>query len=364
MTDLLKLKRKVKLLRAKKQPPQRSVEWFKTRNTRITASEVASCLSNTELVCKHYVEEFNISNFKYDGKCCSHFDTREEYIIKKCRSFFGENVFKDSIFTLWGKKYEEIATRLYRQKYKTDIIEFGFLPHPRLKWIGASPDGITPNGIMLEIKCPFKRKIDGIVPFHYWMQMQMQLESTDLEMCHFLECELKEVGNEQEFLNYNIIENEQDKGILINKIDEEKNSETKYIYPPDNLITPESFIEWSNSVISQLKSENINAIPLYYIIHKWNVINVRRIKEWFINVKSDIKKTWELITRLQLNKDEFEKYKESIYLIKNKSFIEKYNNTICEITDDESIFVYDNGTNINDTVIIEENETENVCLID
>ena len=359
-----RLRNKVKILKKKKQPEQRTPEWYAARNTRITASEIANCLTNTELVCKPYVDEFNIRNFKYDGKCCSHFDSREDYIVKKCRSFFGENVFVDSVFTLWGKKYEEIATRLYRQKYKTNVIEFGLLLHSRLKWIGASPDGITPDGVMLEIKCPYKRKIDGIVPFHYWTQMQLQLETCDLEQCDFLECEIKELQSESEFLEL-VIQDNQERGILINKIDEPNNSETKYIYPPDELITTESFIEWSNTVIEQLRTENINAKCLYYFIHKWNVIEVRRLKQWFLNVKDDVKRTWDLIRKLQLNKTEFEKYKQSIDLIKNKSFLEKYNRTNCEISDNNSTFVH---INENETISTNPDQPDlnggSLCLID
>jgi len=367
-----KLRNKVKALRKLQQPVQRSPEWFAARNTRVTASEVASCLLNIEPVCKPYVEDFDIQGFKYDGKSCSHYDTRDEYIIKKCKSFFGENVFKDSVFTLWGKKYEEIATRLYRQYYKTEVIEFGLLPHPRLKWLGASPDGITPDGIMLEIKCPYKRKINGIVPFHYWQQMQIQLHVTDLEMCHYLECEIKELETEKEFLELKLEEfsdNQfQQKGILINKIDELNNSETKYIYPPDDLITEDDFINWRDETISNL---NVKAKPIYYFIHKWGVINVKRNKQWFLNVKDDIKKTWSLFRKLQDNPEDFEKYKQSIYLIQNKNFIDLYNNTQCIISDKDSTFIYETSDNSDSSICKEENlisvendKNETICLID
>lgn len=366
-----KLRNKVKALRKLPQPIQRSPEWFAARNTRVTASEVASCLLNIEPVCKPYVEDFDIQGFKYDGKSCSHYDTRDEYIIKKCKAFFGENVFKDSVFTLWGKKYEEIATRLYRQYYKTEVIEFGLLPHPRLKWLGASPDGITPDGTMLEIKCPYKRKINGIVPMHYWQQMQIQLITTDLETCHYLECEIKELETEQDFLELQLqqldLNKFQQKGILINKIDEIDNSETKYIYPPDNLITDIQFIEWKNKIISNLQQDNVNAKPIYYFIHNWNVINVKRNDKWFLNVKDDIKKTWTLFRKLQDNPEDFEKYKESIYLIKNKNFIDLYNNTECIISDNDSTFMLESSSCNTDSTIDDNNkntQSETICLID
>lgn len=361
--NLKKLRNRVKTLKKKPQPAQRSPEWYRLRNHRITASEVASCLFKSEDVCRNYINEFNLTDFKIDPtKSVSHFDTREEYIIKKCRSFYGENVFVDSIYTLWGKKYEEIATRLYRKMFMTDVLEFGLLPHPRLSWIGASPDGITPDGVMLEIKCPFSRKIDGVVPFHYWTQMQLQLEVCDLEKCDFLECELKELDNEEAFIkqqNIQVNSNWHDfKGLLINILDEPKNSETKYIYPPDSLNTVEEYILWSNEIIQNLKNEGKDACCLYYYIVKWNIITVKRSKEWFNNIKNTLKETFILIKKLQDDPELFEKYKESIYLIKNKEFIEKYNSTICLIASDDN----DNTNDNNDNTYMEICD-DTICLL-
>ena len=72
------------------------------------------------------------------------------------------------------------------------LLFIGLIIHNQYKHIGASPDGISDLGIMLEIKCPFKRKIDGAIPEQYWMQIQGQLEVCDLEECDYLECKLWE----------------------------------------------------------------------------------------------------------------------------------------------------------------------------
>lgn len=332
-TELKKTQRKVKYLLKKPQPAQRSKEWYLLRHTRCTASEVASCLKLSEEVCKIYVDTYNIPKFKYnDAKCLSHYDTEQEYIIKKCRAFYGENVFIDSIYTLWGKKYEEIATRLYRNEYKTKVIEFGFITHPRLKWLGASPDGITPDGVMLEIKCPYSRKIDSnIPPIHYWCQMQVQMETVDLDECDFLECEIKEL-TEQEYMTKEIIGN-QHKGILINKVSEPDNSETKYIYPPDNLHTVEDFTNW---YLGQKEANKCVIEPIYYFIEKWNVINVKRSKEWMNIIKPHVKKVYDKIMAFQKDETLFTNFVESVNNIKNSKFIQKWNTTQCLITDAES----------------------------
>ena len=291
--ELLKNRKKVKALSKKNEkcPEQRTPEWFAARNTRITASEAASCLFKSRKVCETYVNEFNLTNFKYkDTERLNPYETREEYIIKKCASFFGENVFKDSVFTMWGKKYEEVANRLYCKLNNTQVIEFGLMPHSRLKWLAASPDGITPDGIMLEIKCPKARKIDdNCPPLYYWIQTQIQMETVDLDFCDFFECEIAEV-QEQEFIDLQLKE-KQDKGIVL-QINEdqneltEKKSDPKFIYPPLELNTTEDYLNWKNEYMNQCPGMYT---PTYYFITKYNNIRIKRSKEWFNNVKDDIK---------------------------------------------------------------------------
>ena len=58
---------------------------------------------------------------------------------------------------------------------------------------------------MLEIKCPFKRKIDGSIPEQYWMQIQGQLEVCDLKNVIILECKLRQYNNEADFLKFVIV---------------------------------------------------------------------------------------------------------------------------------------------------------------
>lgn len=327
------LQNHVKYLQSIPSPGQRTVDWFNARYKAITASEAACCLTLSEEICKVYVDTFNIKNFKYKPeKCLSHYDNKEDYIINKCRGFFGENLFKDSVFTLHGKKYEEIATRLYRNKYNTKVLEFGLLQHPDYDYIAASPDGITPNGVMLEIKCPYSRKIDGVVPLHYYTQLMHQLEVCDLEQCDFLECQINELENEETFTN-TVIQDFQDKGILLNKINEFDNSETKYIYPPDNLSTAEEFIKWSNFTISQSDTE---IIPIYYFINKWGVINIKRQRNWFQTALPYYKNTIDIIRNFQDNIELFKSYKESIFTLRNQKYLKKYNDTVCLIDTESS----------------------------
>ena len=340
---LKRFRNKVKTLQKKPQPEQRTPEWYAARHTRVTASEAASCLFKSKRTCEEYANAFGIKTFKYkDTEGLNHYETREDYIIKKCSAFYGENVFKDSIYTLWGKKYEEVANRLYCQLNNTTVIEFGLLLHPRLKWLAASPDGITPDGIMLEIKCPKSRKInENEVPIHYWVQTQIQLETTDLDFCDFFECEIEEIDSEQEFIEKQIV-GKTAKGILLQIAN--SGPDPKFIYPPISIVETHQYIDWKNELISKDPS----LIPTYYFISKYNNQRVARSKTWFANVKDDIKNAWNTIMHLQASEENFTKYKQSIHLIKSKAYFDLYNRTTCEIEDDISSFIFETNDNNND----------------
>ena len=360
--ELKKLRRKVKALQKRPQPEQRTPEWFSARHKRVTASEAASCLFMSKKTCEPYVEEFNIKNFKYkDTEPLNHYETREDYIIKKCAAFYGENVFKDSIYTLWGKKYEEVANTLYCQLNNTKVIEFGLVSHSRLKWLAASPDGITPDGVMLEIKCPKSRKIDeSRVPIHYWTQTQIQMESIDLDVCDFFECEIEELESEQQFIDQEII-GKQAKGIVLQIVN--SGPDPKFIYSPLHVKTTQEYIDWRNEQMSLRQ----DLVPSYFFVTKYNNQRVKRSKIWFNNVKEDLKRTWDVIMNLQESEENFKKYKQSIHLIKSKKFLERYENTECEIYDDDSTFILEESnieSSDEENVHVSQKESESECLID
>ncbi len=345
-------------------PAQKSKEWYIARNTRITASEASSALPKIEEICSTYEKIFNVK-IKYNpNQNLSVYDTKEEYIINKCRTFYGENLFKDNIYTLHGKKFEEISTRLYRKVFNTNVLEFGLLPHPRLKWLGASPDGITKEGVMLEIKNP--NKMYYIPSITYFTQMQIQMETANLDECDFLVCYVKNIDTEQEFIERIIDESQnmlipnsskQYKGILLNNISESDNSTSKYIYPPDSLDTINDFLNWKNDTILEYQKNGICLTPNYYIIQEWIVIRIQRDKDWFNIIKSYLKNTIDIIKKLQSDEQLFKDYRESMHNISNKDFFEKYNNTFCLIQSEDTRI----ENNIVDACI--ENELIDTCLI-
>jgi hypothetical protein len=82
------------------------------------------------------------------------------------------------------------------------VDDFGCLQHDAHAFLGASPDGINVDpasqryGRMLEIKNIVNRDITGIPKKEYWIQMQLQMETADLNECDFLETQFSEEGDD------------------------------------------------------------------------------------------------------------------------------------------------------------------------
>ena len=143
---------------------QRKPEWYERRKTLITASDCAGALG--------------IPAF-----CGQRGDIRAELIKSKCH-----NVFKGNMFTRHGCENEDMVRDRAMAVLGMKVLEFGLLVHPQLAWLGASPDGVTTCGNLIEIKCPYKRQpIPGEIPHHYMPQVQVQLEVCDLDLCYFVE---------------------------------------------------------------------------------------------------------------------------------------------------------------------------------
>jgi putative phage-type endonuclease len=91
----------------------------------------------------------------------------------------------------WGTDQEPFARAAYEAAQGVLVEEVGFVPHPRIEWAGASPDGLVGLFGMCEIKCPnTATMIDTLltekVPAKYFGQMQMQMACTDRAWCDYV----------------------------------------------------------------------------------------------------------------------------------------------------------------------------------
>jgi len=223
----------------KPQVEQRSQEWHDMRKNRLTASDTATAMGR--------------------GK----FETRKNLLKKK--AFPDLYPFISSYIMKWGTMFEPIANRSYRQRNGDILIhEFGLVPHPIVDHYGASPDGISTLGIMLELKCPIKRQIDGTIPEQYEIQMQGQMAVCGLSECDYVECGIEDLEDADKYIGMVDKNAVKDHGIVL----EYNNSGVmSYDYSPEYL-KPEDVWKWAQERIKKDERHLVKITP-------W------RIKEYF-----------------------------------------------------------------------------------
>lgn len=316
------LQRRIKIFRYLENidyPAQRSPEWYAARDQKITASDIGLCLGDD-----HYNEPYYA-------------------IIKKMRETFANNP-----NTYHGKKMEEIATLIYEYRMNVNCEEFGLCNHPKYSFLGASPDGIVSEykndkihktnivGRMLEIKCPPRRqikttgKVNGdICPSYYWDQVQIQLETCDLDECDFWQCNIIEYKNEKEFIDdtmssepFRSKKTGFEKGVLVQLLpkdkvfdkispdfDEEKYNEAVYasatfIHPTKIEMTPDDCKEWIKTTIENVPIAHpecrVDKVVYWFLNNSHNVM-IPRDKEWFKKSIPKLQKMWDRVLFLRSN---------------------------------------------------------------
>ena len=245
---------------------QKTEEWYAIRQNMITASDFAQALG--------------------EGK----FGTVKQFYQKKCDDSKKDDgsSFKTNPFFVWGNMFEQVAIDIYAHMNSVQVYNFGLLQHPKHSFFGASPDGISNLGIMVEIKCPLKRKISGDVPTQYYYQIQGQLDVCGLDECDYFECEFVQLPKKddlrsKEFGSYI--------GIIVHMDD------GTYQYSTVNKSIDELF-EWDKQFDPKLKR-------LYWYLHKHNQKKVIKDKE-FLNEKFELlRNVWEKIVYYRENKEAY-----------------------------------------------------------
>ena len=268
---------------------QKSQEWYDVRNTMISASDFAQALGH--------------------GK----FGTQEQLIKKKVNPQDESANFKNNPFFRWGNMFESVAISIYSHMFNVEVFEFGLIKHPTIPYFGSSPDGISNQGIMLEIKCPFKRNIDsGEVPEQYYYQMQGQLDVCGLEECDYFECKFAMVKDVLEWKKSQSI-----KGAISTYNDINEYSEVCY----ENK-NPEKIIEWAKS------KPNVQ----YWVFVKFNLKRITRDTTFLKNAYKELKTVWDKICFYKNNKEVFDKDMGMEISIDTEPLITTFND-ICMIDD-------------------------------
>jgi putative phage-type endonuclease len=197
-------------------------------------------------------------------------ESRRELILKKLETPVASDGSNPIAALIWGTRFEEVAKRIFEKRTQCKILDVSCVQHPRLSFLGASPDGIIicddPQryGRLVEFKCPISRAETEGVPVAYQHQMQLQMECTGIDECEYVEFRFKQV-------NYNEwVKSELEKGYFV------VHEDNKVTY--DSLETPnenDQVVYWIlNSIKEEFVTKDLNWLSSHEeeLISLWNEV--------------------------------------------------------------------------------------------
>ena len=268
---------KINFIENKPQPDQRTNVWYEFRYNLITASSAWKVFKSQSAI--------------------------NQLIVEKCKpldvsKYSGVNT---STPMHHGNKYEDVSIMLYEDMYKTKVKDYGCIQHDKYKFLGASPDGINVDitsplyGRMVEIKNPTTREITGIPKEDYWIQMQLQMETCNLNECDFLETQFKEYDDEESFMNdgsFTYNENNELKGVILYFM---KDGKPLYEYMP-LYYSEEEYNSWMDTIMENHK--NITWVKnIFWRLEHYSCVLVLRNKFWFKHAIDKIAEVWDIIVK-------------------------------------------------------------------
>ena len=265
-------------------------KWYEIRKTCLTASDLGEALSkNNNLLAK-----------------------------KKAGVYIDNTNFQSIAPLKWGNMFEDMAIRCYKQiNNNIPIHIFGIIQNKNIEHFGASPDGITDLGIMVEIKCPFSRQIKkDVIPEKYYYQMLGQLAVCNLTECDYVECEFKIFDDDNQYYDFIKEKNYDNKnfGIIAEYYD---NFIQKYFYLYSNeYLNKEDCIIDIENQIKNTTNSNLQFIKLSrWVLNNIYIQKVEFNKELWETIPSKINEFWEKVKKFKDLPIEYKDTKKKIKFI-------------------------------------------------
>ena len=151
---------------------QRSEIWFQQRCGKLTASVCGDILATTKT-----------------GESAYRKNLRLRLLAERLTGI--PTVTPETPAMRWGTEQEPLAKIKFSQVTGLTVEESPFVEHPLMKGLGASPDGYTSDGGLVEIKCPQgPRHIENImsdkIPKEYIAQLLCQISCTGKKFVHWV----------------------------------------------------------------------------------------------------------------------------------------------------------------------------------
>ena len=322
--ETLSLQETLTYLKSMPQPEQRTPEWYKYRHNLITASNAykifdPSPYKRNELIYEK-CKPLDIQSWFTDSMQDNDNKMVIGKTIEKINPFDKVGVLNVNTESPlhWGQKYEPVSTLYYEHIHNTQVGEYGCIQHSEYSFIGASPDGIVDDvdsekyGTMVEIKNVVNREITGIPKLEYWIQMQLQMETCNLEECDFLETRFKEYETEGAFC-VDVYDNDtcdssqckdpfvfnkdgKYKGIILCFAD--SNGIPIYEYKPIGMTKNDYNNKWFPMIIEKHAiAKNYYVKTCYWWLEEVSLVLVMRNKLWFSLVIDEMKMFWDTILK-------------------------------------------------------------------
>jgi putative phage-type endonuclease len=248
--------------------PQRTEEWYAVRRGMITASEFKTACA----------------------------DSNRGYVMGKV--FAKPFVANDAM--LWGCRMEDLARMVYEFENDASVREYGLIVHSRFDWMGASPDGITPYGVMLEFKAPYSRKACQIAQRvsderwfgardranlieRYMPQVQGQMEVCDLNACDFVVAHIDEIESPALFWQRRLVTDQRHRYAVVVCVAGEDGSETRHTSPLHH--TNDDMMEWIASF------SGADTTILFVYVRELGCTRVRRDRSAWETMEAKLKRT-------------------------------------------------------------------------
>jgi len=266
------IKRKIDEIAALPLIEQKTPEWFKQRETMISASDAGYFLKTSGA-------SKAVSSLKIKVKLSSYVSSNAPPLMH-------------------GNTYEDVARAIYESRNSVSVTEYGILSSPT-PCIGASPDGIVTAchknsfecqskfGRLLEIKCPYSREIDNTIKPEYMVQILQQQYTTQIPVCDFVELTIVDAYCNTNNSNYKPYMNLSE--MLSDTLDKENSNWESRIknnnIPSDNLNkfgNEKGVVVWYKKRITDSDTRN-----KYIMYPLTSVYDTLTIEKWIVDTNSE-----------------------------------------------------------------------------
>lgn len=156
---------------------QQTPDWFKMRCGMVTGSRVAEIMAKLKAGGKNGLYAQSRENYKRELVCARLTGLNADHYVTAAMQ--------------WGTENEKYARARYEIDTGNIVNTIGFAMHPKIKWFGASPDGVIGAQGLLEIKCPTTRVhvdtlLSGRAGSEYEWQMYAEMACAEREWCDFV----------------------------------------------------------------------------------------------------------------------------------------------------------------------------------